>query len=483
MKSLTAEIHFASSAFRIVSYIILFILSIYTGYAIVTSNNYFLLLIIGGLLSLIVFYNSRIAIYIILVSVSFFEILYAHTPFPRQLTWLPEIMIGILTIKVLYILSCRKFTVRTGDVKSFRFLFLLFILLIFIGIFSGLSRGFSPVITLLGFRNYFKYILLFFLLYYLDFDRDFYKRIVALIFVIAAIQVPVSVLEYAIFRAPDWAGGTFGYHATGAMAIFVASIISLVIGVSNFYKISLKYWILSVLLFIPLTVGAARVGFFFIPLIAVFHLFQKKKDMKTHLIYLILVILAIPLYNLLLHFASHFIKSDILMYVKDPQLILLTQSGYKESVGKIGRLSSIPYVFNVIKKDFFTLLFGVGPGNASPSFFGSFPGKYAGLPFWPTSLVRLILEYGILGAMLYLSMFVYIYFRIGKIVNSIKDSYWRGIIIGFKGIVLLYLIATAYAAIFFTDILSFMFWSMAAAIFVTFKSHKETNAIQSIKSR
>lgn len=465
-KYLAMDIHRLTPIFRMVSYVLLFIIAVYLGKACVLSNRYFLFLILGGLFSLITFYNEKFAIYVILFSVSFLDILYVYTPIPRQLSWLPEIMIGVLTIKVLYIISRRHSIVRRSDIKTFKILLLLFVLLIFTGVFSGILNDSSPVITMIGFRNYFKYILLFFLLYYLGLEQDFYKKIIGFIFIIAAIQVPVSILEYTIFKAGDWAGGTFGYHSTGIMAVFVASIFSLVIGLSNFDKIKLKYWALCVLLFIPLAVGSARAGFLFIPLILTFHLFQKKRDIKTTLKYLILIILTIPLYYLLIYFISNFMKSNIVMYFQNPQLVFSENLGYFGSVEKIGRLSSIPYIFNFIKRDLLTFLFGIGPGNASPSFFSGFTGKYVSLPFWRTSFVRLLLEYGILGTSVYLSMFLYIYSRIDKLVDSTNDSYWKGIIMGFKGIIFLYLIATFYTEVFLTDILSFIFWFIAVAIFV-----------------
>jgi len=446
--------------------LIIILISILAGYYIVYPNNYFWFLVVGGFTILIILKNSELGIFLILFAVSFFDALYAHTPFPRQLSWLPEIIIMVLSIKVLYIYS-RYFNRKNVRTQSLKFSFTLLILLISFGIVSGIHSGSFPIITLLGFRNYFKYILLFFLMCYLNFTPNFYKRLLNYIFIIAAVQPVASILEYHIFRMPDWAGGTFGYHSTGTMAIFVASIYSFVLGISNYNKVSFKYWILLASLFIPLILGSSRAGFFFIPLIALFHLFQKKRDRRTFFKYIVFIALSVPVYIFIVNFASQSYILGFRRFFEDPNLIILSQSGYMERVNKIGRLSTLPYVINFLKDNPFTLLFGLGPGNASPSFFKDFTGKYADLPYWPISAARLLLEYGFIGTLLYFMMLFHVYFKTNKIIKLIKDPYWKGIYTGFKGFFLIYIIAgLVYAEVILTDILSFIFWVFASSVFI-----------------
>ena len=83
--------------YRLLFYFVLILfICVCIGFNIVEPNNYFWLLLVGGLLSFFVNENSKLVIYVILLSVAFLDFLYAYTLLPRQLSWLPEVMIILL---------------------------------------------------------------------------------------------------------------------------------------------------------------------------------------------------------------------------------------------------------------------------------------------------------------------------------------------------------------------------------------------------
>lgn len=106
----------------------------------------------GWLFSFFVIKNSRLAIYAILFSVAFLDFLYAYTPLPRQLSWLPEVMIIALTINATSLLVSKRINT---DMLNKPLLFI-FSSLILEGICSGFANNCSPIITVLGFRNHLK---------------------------------------------------------------------------------------------------------------------------------------------------------------------------------------------------------------------------------------------------------------------------------------------------------------------------------------
>ena len=445
--------------------LILFV-SVCIGFSIVEPNSYFWLLLVSGLLFWFSNENPKLAIYVIIFSISFMNFLYAYTPLPRQLSLLPEVMIILLTMKAIYLSATKRIS---GNLLNKPLLFM-FLALIFVGLLSALVNNCSPIITMFGFRNHLKYVFLFLLLLLFDFDAVFYKRVITTIFIIAAIQIPFAIVEWRLIGPGDLAGGTFGLNATGIMAIFVASIISIIFGISIYQKVDIKYILLSFALLVPLMTGESKAGFFFIPLVLFFQFLRRKGGFKRNIRFALLLTIFIPIFFLSVHYFPRFYGSDVSIYLKEPQMVYENQSGelYKPEL-RIRRLSSIPYAFNFINRSKLTLLLGLGPGNASLSFFSEYSGKYSNSPVWPTALVILLLEWGMLGTILYLLMFLYIFIKCNNYIFLVSNPYWKGIFFGFNGMIVVYLAASIYNRDWLNDSLGFIFWFLASAIFVVGK--------------
>jgi hypothetical protein len=436
--------------------------------------NYCLLFLSSGLFLFFIFKSSKLAIYVILFSVSFFDFLNTYIHLPRQLTWLPEIMILILFAKAIHLLVNKKTKVSLLNAP----LLIIFLLLIFIGLVSSFANNCPLLMTIFAYRTYLKYLVLFFLLLLFDFDIAFYKKIINTIFIIAAIQIPVALIEWKFLGAGDFSGGTFGLYAqgTGIMVIFVASIISIVFGICVFKKVYLRYILLSVGLFIPIITGESKAAFIFIPFVILFHLFSIafniRKSFKRKIRYALLLAMFIPIFSIGLMLTPRYFHNDwAILFFKDPRLIYENFSGEVSDESfewgyRIKRISSVPYSINFISRDELTLFLGLGPGNASKSFFEEYNGGYSDLPVHRSALVLCMLEWGVLGTILYLIAFLYIFMKNKKIIRIIDDPYWKGIFFGFSGVTALYPAALIYNKVWLEDVLGFMFWFLASAIFV-----------------
>lgn len=469
--------------YKIVS---LFVLSLLIGTLAgidVVDPNYLFLLALSLPFSFFVFKNSKLAIYIILFSVSFFDFLNTYAHFPRQLTWLPEIIILILAAKAIYLLFNKKIKASSWDGP----LLFIFLFLILIGLLSGLANNCPPLMVIFAYRTYLKYIALFFLLLFFDFDIAFYKKVITTIFIIAAIQIPVALIEWKFLGAGDFAGGTFGLHAqgTGIMVIFVASIISIVFGICAYQKVYLKYILLSIALFIPIITGESKGAFIFVPfvlLVQFFSLTSMRKNFKKNIKYMLVLAAFIPAFFICLQLLPKYHQHDwVIQFLRNPRSIYEQYSGEQDDESyewgyRVRRFSAVPYSLNLIGKDKLTLLLGLGPGNASESFFSEYSGKYKDLPVFRSALVLSILEWGVLGTILYLITFLYIFMKNRKIIRLVDDPYWKGIFFGFNGVILLYMAALLYNSVWLKDVLGFLFWFLASAVFVIGKRLKVNTA-------
>ena len=123
--------------------------------------------------------------------------------------------------------------------------------------------------------------------------------------------------------------------------------------------------------------------------------------------------------------------------------------------------------YNVAKQNPINFLFGFGPGSTSKSYFNELGNRRNtfGISYGLSQWVTMSLEYGWIGAILFLWLFIPL-FRINqKFFRATKDRYWKSISFGFKGILFTYLMGIFYSRVFRLDILSFIFWLFASIIY------------------
>jgi len=431
-------------------------------------------------LLLYVFQKTQLAVWLIISSIFLFAYLDGLGLLPRGTKWIVEAILFLLIVKVLFI--------RLHDKKKVIIpLGWLFFTTIFFLITTSLAINKVNIITiLLGLRLHFKYIILFYLLINLDFKIDFYKKAIMILFLIAIFQVPVTIIQHSAWNPNnalgtmekqlsfvDIGGGTFGYggDTTGILALFLGSVIYCIIGYQLSNRFNFKLSFVLILLFIPIFLSQSIASFVIIPIGLVLMLSKEVKRNFSRVFSFSLLILMIIV---IIFFLSGKIFDYGILRNFNLEKVIEKQSKtdfYGRPTDR-GKIAALGYASKLIGREFDTIIFGLGLGSTSQSYFNSFEGKLAtefsarsgGYGMKP-QVARILTEMGILGLVFYLTFFVYIYKLNMKLYNTTTDRFWKSISIGFRGMIFLYMMAFFYRPIFDAEATGFSFWFMSAVVF------------------
>jgi len=430
-------------------------------------------------LLLYVFQKTELAVWLIILCIFLLTYLNSVGLLPRGTKWIVEAILVLLIVKVLFLIASEK--------KKFIFpLGWLFITTIFFLIITSLIINKVNLITiLLGLRLHFKYIILFYLLINLDFKIDFYKKTIMILFFIAIFQVPVAIIQYLTWNPSntlgtlgrplgfvDVARGTFGWgDTTGILALFIGSVIYCIIGYQLSNRFNFKLSFVLLLLFIPILLSQSIASFVMIPIGLVLMLLKEvKRNFSKVFSFSLLILMIIVI--------IFFLSGKIFDYgiVRNFNLEKVIEMQSKtDSYGRptdTGKIAALVYTSKLIGGEFDTIIFGLGLGSTSKSYFNSFEGKLAtefsavsgGYGMKP-QIARILTEMGILGLVFYLTFFGYIYRINMKFYNTTTDKFWKSISIGFRGIIFLYLMALFYRPVLDAEPTGFSFWLMSAIVF------------------
>ncbi|MBD3414378.1 MAG: hypothetical protein GF421_08115 [Candidatus Aminicenantes bacterium] len=391
---------------------------------------------------------------------------------PRELTWFPEVIsIGFL----FYILVRLAKGNDLIPILKQTHLVLLFLVFTLFGI---LINRVDLAVAAAGVRNNLKYMPLFFLPFFYKFDQNFLKKLLSLMFIAALIQFPVVIIQRIVFQTSsgDPIGGTLGANSSGILSVFLC--IALVFWSFFFIKNnirSLLYILLSAMLIIPMGLNETKVVFFLLP-IAFVCVFLFTKNKKKHLKKITVVFLCFclgmlligSLYNIL------YVEEDLgpngeklkpsrkkIGEYYNPQRFMQVISGNKVRIsGSLNRLPQVIFAFDQIKKDPVHLLFGVGAGNASDSFFepakGKYYQKYGELNIGNNLLSRMLWEYGLAGSLLFFSIYALFFVKGWRIRTS--ESLFGVAVSGFLVLIVIYLITSIYFNTMLMNLFGFLFW-------------------------
>jgi hypothetical protein len=131
-----------------------------------------------------------------------------------------------------------------------------------------------------------------------------------------------------------------------------------------------------------------------------------------------------------------------------------------------GRIDAIVVPLSVLARDPSHLVFGLGIGNASDSALGvQFVGRYFRVfdPFLESSFTRLVLELGLLGAVLVLFLYWQV-FADSRIVAANDNNQKGALAAGWTGVTAAIALSTFYTDIISFEALSCLFWLYAGVI-------------------
>ncbi len=432
-------------------------------YNVFIHNPYIWLFMFGGLAGVFIINYPKVGIILVFISLFLADWLSDVVGvIPRQITWIPEIILIILFFKILFISGVEKKFPNTSINYS------ILSLILFGGI-SAFVNSSKLIVTFAGFRNYFKFLLLFYVIAFLELDDLFFKKMIRLLIVLAFIQVPVTIIQrywYLGIASGDPIGGTLGSNASGTLTIFLMVIISILFSFYINRLINGKILLFSIIvLFVPMTLNETKITYFLFPALLIFLLkkssikHEKLKSIFTITIFSGLVLIAS--YNV---YKSIFFKNRNINILEYRFIAKYLGNEYTKS-GSLNRIAQVKFAHRNVTNQISTTLFGVGPGNASDSFFkegvGYYYKKYETLEIGSNFLSKFIWEFGYLGLAVFLFILFKLFILADRIYKYSPNPYHKSIALGFEGIIFVLVIASVYSPSFLIDVLGYLFWFIA----------------------
>ncbi len=452
--------------------LIMFILGAMTGLIYMTLTPIWWLMFLAIAIMIAVFINDKIAMLLILATLFLFHWLFgALRAIPKEITWLPDVIIIIMAAKILYLQAKKNQWERTP-------IDLIFIAIISLGIISAIYNNVGIITLIFGFRKFFKYMLMFYILRNIDQDSKFYRFFLISLFILALLQIPVTIVQAIHFGTDgkdvaDNVSGTLGGNATGAMALFMSFAISMMMG---FYTQTKKviFLFLSACFLIPIMLGSGQFGFLIAPLAALICWIlgrptNLKNILKIPLVISIIIMLVLPGINY--HDARY--KGKLMKFLQSPSE-LYSLNFEKRKEGTFGRFEVIDVAHKLLLENLPQMIVGFGPGNASQSYFSEYSGRldkeYHGFKIWGIQYTATILEYGFLGLFLFLLLFFKVWRMNRRFYHETKNKFWKAISVGYNGLLFVYIVGCFYNPVWYYDILSFTFWFVTAGLVVQMNS-------------
>jgi len=424
------------------------------------------LLFLGITIMIAVSINNRVGFLIILATLFGFHWLFGvFKAIPKELTWLPDIIIVALTGKMLFLQARQKLFKKTT-------IDLALLMVILLGLVSALYNNVSPITLVFGFRNFFKYVLMFYILRNIEHDEKFYRIFLISLFVLALLQIPVTIVQAIVYGnigedIADNISGTLGWKATGAMAIFMCFAIAIIIG---FYTQTRKiiFLVLAASCMIPIILGSGQFGFYIVPPAFIICWFLGNQKSLKNILKIPILLAALSIFGLIgIDFHDNVYRGNLLESITSPAKFYQFNFQLRKE-GTFGRFQVIDVANQMLAKNPLNLLIGFGPGNASESFFREYSGdvekQFQGRKIGGIQFTLIILEFGYIGLLLFVFIFFCLLRLNYKFYNNIEDKFWRSIAVGYYGILFAYMAGIFYNPVWFYDVLAFIFWFISAAL-------------------
>jgi hypothetical protein len=330
-----------------------------------------------------------------------------------------------------------------------------------------------------GMRTYLRAIPLFFLPCVFRFTERQLRTQLRLLLMLCLVQVPIAVAQRLGTIAR---GGVTGDETSGTLMISSILSIFLICAISvltAFYRrkhlSTSVFVVLFLLLIFPTTINETKGTLFLLPVALVVTLLvvaSRGARLKNALLALGLLAvfgaIFIPIYDHLAQ-ARRYPTTIEGFFTQEGRLegYLYKDAELGAASGReTGRIDAIVVPLSVLARDPSHLVFGLGIGNASDSALGvQFVGRYFRVfdPFLESSFTRLVLELGLLGAVLVLFLYWQV-FADSRIVAANDNNQKGALAAGWTGVTAVIALSTFYTDIISFEALSCLFWLYAGVI-------------------
>lgn len=447
---------------------LVFVLLICMSYSIsllISSGHYnALILLLGPPIFLLFIHRGIESILPVFVLACYFNYFLYLSGAPEFSTWYVEICAIALLIKSTYISTIKKSTL----LKPY---FVLILLALAIHIISFIMNNIAITQLFISLRRYFLYYSFFLAIVVLPAKLEYYESLIVIIVFTAFIQIPISVLQYFLFERADFMGGLFGKNSSGTISTLGIGFAFLGYYLWKYYKRRKIFLLSGIGMIIPLVLAESKIGMLLLPIAYVYHLMltERRFSMKRFAV----LAAAIPLYvGTLYLFDNLHQRSYMGQSLRDPLYMFKFETKDIGSVSDriyeydvdhwvtFNRIESIPLAFILINEDRQKFLLGYGPGEASKSLYA--PGSLLQYGFFPTFLVVGFLEIGVVGIIVWLMVFIYLYaINIRCLVYFLKtnaSSIWKAFCFFSNIQMLVFTVEFVYSRSFLLPYKALFFW-------------------------
>ena len=456
------------------------LLSVLVG-ALVAINPILGLVPVGLLFALVILRFPAVGLYTLFIGVFSLDWLARVLQvLPSASRYLTDVILVLLLMAVILRLVSQKKQLRRTPID------LPVIAIVVVGAISAIINSDPLLLTFAGFRTLFKPILLFYILVNLNWNMQTFKHLIYLLIVLELFQIPVMLVQVQLYGGGgDFVTGTFGYFATGTVAIVALVVMALLYGqaiTQTKYRVrALFYGLLGSSLFIPIILGEAKAGFFIAPFMLLFLFSGRLARYLTR----------VRTWLTVLFFAGIFFigiqlmptinpRSQLVQFLQSPELIIAEYDRPLEITNGVpkSRLGDLQFAWQLVTGNPQNLVFGFGPAQSVETTFLGVTGELRktydlGIFLGFHQLSRTLLEWGLAGLLAYLLAILAVYRAIrSKSKRGAFRGYWRGIAWSFGGVTILYVVGTYYLPIWETEATAFIFWTLAAVMFVSSTHNK-----------
>jgi len=402
---------------------------------------------------------------------------------PDQFNWLFEPLVYFF-----FLMSM----VRSKDRVRFPFLFIFFMLFL-VGICSALVNGNFGIGTALGMRNIFRHYLFFLAVVNAGFSEKDLRSINAFFFFCFMVQIPVVMVKVFIYEVGEMCTGTWGITAASVSAYLPLVAYGYLLGLFLYLKPRLLY-LLMVPMFSLVGVLAGKRAIVFLTPIDFMLMFvlayrdrvqiMKKVKHFTSVFIFLGIVMAIATLLFGVKFMKNLSPDDTgridFSHLGNYVIRYETEKGTNPAYTN-GRISTTVRVFTVLlSQDIGRAAFGYGPGQFTKSRFQGAHGLYSTpaqrdmkIQYGLTALTLIAIEYGYLGAFIYVGFMALMVWRIYVNWRLASSPYWKAVAFGSMNFAAVYVfVATMYfESIIIDDCIPLVFFYVLAITHITCHSN------------
>jgi len=347
---------------------------------------------------------------------------------------------------------------------------------------SGILNNVTPYELFGSLILYIRYPLLFIVFINMDIPQNVVKIFFRLFLFLVAIQIPECIYRYvALGITWDHISWTMGPWGTFDLGVYMTYAVVLIVALNLIKGVKWSHFALLALFFVVALLGEIKAFVFFAPVASVFTIYavlrQKRLPNQKPLKHVLTVLLPV-FFLILIYFAStlwtkvYYGSGDTVVSVlQDIPAILKHPLSFFEIGGMADstrRLSGVAVVWNYLKRDGYTLMFGLGPGSTlAGNFPGAIPGRTSDISIpYLSQIGAMLADVGIVG----LSLFFWILLRLLRMIvkanRLIEDLDIRILSAGLMGMWVYYaLLGPFYYLVWRQDAPNYIFYFFMAVVY------------------